>query len=104
MTIPIIRKGDVIRAPYLNQMATAINGNASPPESAASQIPPDDGTFPAGTLPDDGETWLEASREETTVRVENPDDSAQYVNVDRMDSVSLTLPDGRRVRLQFDNS
>lgn len=104
MTIPRIRKGDVIRAPYLNQIADAINDQAHLPENLPGTPAPTDGTLPEDTGANSAETWTETQRETTTVRVENPEDSEQYVDVDRIDSVTLVGPDGQVRRDVYDNT
>ena len=50
------------------------------------------------------EVWSEVYRETVTVRVENPDDSSQYVDVDRINAVTFRRPDGVLVLLRMDNS
>ena len=46
-------------------------------------------TTPGETPMVGGQTWTETSRTSTTVRVENPDDADQYVDVERPSSVNF---------------
>ena len=48
--------------------------------------------------------WVEVSRTSDTVRVENPEDAEQYVDVARVATVTLEGPNGERMRLTFDNT
>ena len=47
--------------------------------------------------------WFELSRETSDVRVENPDDSEQYVIVQRVEKITFQTPEGERIRLNFKN-
>jgi hypothetical protein len=47
--------------------------------------------------------WFELSRETSDVRVENPDDSDQYVIVQRVEKIIFQTPEGERIRLNFKN-
>ena len=49
-------------------------------------------------------TFTESSREASTVRIENPEDSEQYVDVSRAESIVLVAEDGEKVVLVFDNA
>ena len=50
------------------------------------------------TLPEDDEQvellFTETARVTTTVRIENPSDSSQFVDVERIDRISFVGPDG----------
>lgn len=48
-------------------------------------------------------TFREVARETSTERVENPEDSSQYVDVERVDVVRLVADDGAALELHFDN-
>lgn len=48
-------------------------------------------------------TYTELGRTVETVRVENPDDSTQYVMVDRIKSITFSAPDGTPVRFVLNN-
>ncbi|NEI52723.1 hypothetical protein GR217_34455 [Rhizobium leguminosarum] len=47
--------------------------------------------------------WFEISRETSDVRVENPDDSDQYVIVQRVEKITFQTPEGELIRLNFKN-
>ena len=94
--IPTIAQGAIIRAAYLSDMARAINlvstalaDNGVFPLSDGEVVTPDEDEVE--TLQgDDGPTaepqniWVEYSRAEDEVRVKNPDDEEQYVDVGRI--------------------
>jgi hypothetical protein len=48
--------------------------------------------------------WFEVSRETSDVRVENPDDSDQYVIVQRVEKITFQTPKGELIRLNFNNA
>lgn len=50
-----------------------------------------------------GTVYTELSRLSSTVRVENPSDPAQFVDVERIDSVTLETTTGERMTLVFNN-
>ncbi|MBB2841263.1 UNVERIFIED_ORG: hypothetical protein GGE64_005045 [Rhizobium etli] len=47
--------------------------------------------------------WHELARTTSDVRVENPDDSEQYVIVQRVETITFQTPEGERIRLNFKN-
>lgn len=47
--------------------------------------------------------WTEMCRTTSDVRVENPDDSEQYVIVQRIEAVVFQTRNGERIRLNFRN-
>lgn len=47
--------------------------------------------------------WEEIARTTSDVRVENPDDSDQYVIVQRVETITFQTPEGERIRLKFKN-
>lgn len=49
------------------------------------------------------EQWHEVGRLTATVRITNPEDDTQYVDVDRVERVTLQRPDGIRVTLNLEN-
>lgn len=53
---------------------------------------------PQNTLP---RIYTEVSRETKTVRVTNPNDTAQYVDVARIESITFRGPDGKDVRFDL---
>ena len=51
-------------------------------------------TQPEDEEADPGLIFTETERQTTTVRVENPDDSEQFVDVERIDQITFLGPDG----------
>lgn len=107
-----IRKGQVITHGYLSSMAGAINelfDRQRPPTQTnrgrASELTPtttETETVNTGTS-SSHIVWTEQSRVTQTVRVENPDDEDQYVDVERISTV--TLSDGvNLMSLVFNNA
>lgn len=91
-------KGEPIRASFLGSLRDAVAGQreALPgPERAGQPLQVEDAPL--------GETWFETSRETETVRVTNPEDEEQYVDVERMTRVSFAMPNGQTVTLVFSN-
>ncbi len=122
-TLIPIRRGQVITARYLatlaenqNELAQALRAPGSAPGTQIA-IPPDQvGNVDPLSLPDPGsqdaagitqalpaDTYTEVSRVTSTVRVENPGDPAQYVDVERIDQVLFTSGAGRLLLLKFNN-
>lgn len=50
------------------------------------------------------EAWSEIRRRTSTVRVENPDDAEQWVDVERIDEILFVKSDGSTARLSLNNS
>ena len=119
-----IRAGDPIRVRYLQSLEQAIedtqnglaliggqlaeqreNANAGVNNLAPDQLfePAAERAASVDTEPA-ARTFTEVSRDATTVRIENPEDSEQYVDVSRADSIVLVAEDGEKVVLVFDNS
>lgn len=93
-----IRRGQIIRAAYLDTMAQAINdlnGTISPPAQIGAPAEPEQ--INSAT----GEVWREITRSTDTVRIENPDDPEQYVDVERVMTVTMSRPDGSSVLMIF---
>lgn len=125
-----IRRGQVIRASYLATLAENQNEllgaarapggtpgadtgapvqQALTPEQAANidprSVPDTRAQEAAGlTTAQPADTFTEVSRVTSTVRVENPGDPAQYVDVERIDQVLFASGDGRTLLLKFNNS
>ncbi|TBB28120.1 hypothetical protein ELH48_13630 [Rhizobium ruizarguesonis] len=62
--------------------------------------------FPGNDKDDEEEPvidWQELARTTSNVRVENPDDSDQYVIVQRVETITFQTPEGKRIRLNFKN-
>ncbi len=51
-------------------------------------------TQPEDEEEDEGLIYNETERQTTTVRIENPDDSTQFVDVERIDQITFLGPDG----------
>ena len=101
-----IRKGQIITAALLDRHDAAIYAleeRIHPPQQINKGIPADNGvTQPGETVTNTAdEIWTEYSRTTETVRVENPDDATQYVDVDRIVTVTFAKPDGTTVLLSF---
>lgn len=104
-----IAQGELITAEFLNASVDQVNeltGIIKGPEQVDSGIQPepipgeeDYADEVAGT-----ELWQEISRIADVVRVSNPDDPEQYVDVSRILSVTFQKPDGSRVQLAFESS
>lgn len=81
------QKGRVIRAKQLNVLVREVNANTEAirgPQQLNQGLP--DGTV---ELQQTVGVYRETERVETTVRVTNPEDSEQYVDVARMDEVQF---------------
>lgn len=117
--IPHIKRRQSITADYLNHIGRNLNEliDYSFPDAVVAQdgfyigaglhdapvAPPDvTGVETLGVEP--SQVWVEKGRDTTTVRVENPEDSTQYVNVERIDGVVMENLDGTRMFLIFDNT
>lgn len=102
MTIRRFAPRQIIPADRLNQLVDAAN------DFRAGQLPRQIQPGAEGPVDESreevDEEWREVARTTTTVRVSNPEDADQYVDVERAESVTLLLPDGRRVGLILDNS
>jgi len=62
--------------------------------------------FPGDDKDDEEEPvidWHELARTTSDVRVENPDDSDQYVIVQRVETITFQTPEGKRIRFNFKN-
>jgi hypothetical protein len=62
--------------------------------------------FPGDDKDDEEEPvidWHELARTTSDVRVENPDDSEQYVIVQRVETITFQTPEGKRIRFNFKN-
>ncbi len=101
MTVRRIRRGQVIRARYLQQfedVAEAFEGQLRRPRQAGAPLEAEQINSSVGTV------WVEIGRIEQTVRVTNPDDDEQYVDVARMVTVTLRSPAGDTQTLVFNNA
>ncbi len=105
------RRGDRLSAGYVNQIVDGANlalktldgpSSKRTPETSSGDVATDaQGT---GDLEGVGtEVFTEESRETSTVRIYDPTDEDVYVDVERIDQISLTSAD-RRITLVFDNS
>jgi len=101
MTIPRINPGDKIRAPYLNKIADAVNGENIKNRSTKSEQPIRDNDA-AENQPVD-EIWTEIARTTDTVRVYDPDDDSVYVDVERAATINFRTPAGTTIQLRMSN-
>lgn len=76
MKAPTVQRGTRITARLWNELAGAVNGAIQAPEDLDSGITEDEVTQST-------RVWRENSRTSVEVRVENPEDSEQYVDVAR---------------------
>lgn len=53
--------------------------------------------------PEGPAVWTEIARTTSTVRVENPEDPEQYVDVERVETALFRLPDQSEVELRFNH-
>lgn len=115
----------LLRARYVHSVVDAVNRNTlaiRPPENVKTVSPErqfvaagilsgnvdrsenaDTGELEINDLPMQRITWHEIRRLTSTVRVENPDDEEQFVDVLRIDSVLFVTGDGSVVELRFNN-
>ena len=118
-----IKRGDPIRARWLNGQADQIDElrrrlaaieRASGPQavdSAAdrSNLSPAQIADPLILSPDvlrglqGGRVFVEIARSVSIVRVTNPSNATQFVDVERVDLVTFQTADGERITLVFDN-
>ena len=98
--------GEVITAVRLNQGVDAVNaalGGARPPRSlgssdAGAQVTEDDSDeLEAATV------WRWVSSRTRTVRIEDADDSATYVDVEITSAIRFRKPDGELIELQVED-
>ncbi len=111
--VPSITRGQPISAGFLNVMGNNINllagaldkpqakpGDASPKRSSSPET--SDQADP-NAPPADPNTYNETGRYTSMVRVTNPDDPAQYVDVERIEWVSFVNAAGETLTLVFNN-
>ena len=106
------RRGELITTGFLREVRDAaaepipeIGGVRSPRRAsiATAEQATDQITNPAPD-PSTAELWAEVGKTGATVRVENPDDTDQYVDVWRRNTSTFFRADGSRVILIFDNT
>lgn len=95
---PRVKPGDRITARLWNTLADVVDGPTRAPRDIES-----DGALPAADAdePLSDLVLVEQSRESNTVRVFNPEDSSQYVDVSRADFSYLLGTDGRRYGIDW---
>jgi hypothetical protein len=118
-----LRRGEPIRARYLNAIADSVDelrarvarleggagtqaSDASPQSSNLSPEQLLDPAIDAASVLrglNAGRVLTEIARLVTVVRVENPSDPAQFVDVERVEIVTFGDTDGEKVTLVFDN-
>lgn len=122
MNVPRIARGGVISYRYLRGLEDAIIDSGRRPgapattaqaqvdDAEATNLRPDqafDGRTQrtAGRVDVSGaDVYRETARTTATVRVENPDDAEQYVDVERVEAVAFVDGLGRVLTLAFDNA
>lgn len=88
MKIPIVNKGDPIKATWLTGVAKQVNTLSD------KVLEPKEVGF-------SGEVYQEESRTTATQRVTSPDDEDTYIDVEVMTSVTMSKSDGTRITLVF---
>lgn len=118
-----LKRGDPIRARYLNGQADqidelrrrlarverangvqAVDSNAAQSNLSPAQLA--DPLIAAADVlrgVDAGRVFAEIARVSSVVRVFNPEDEDQYVDVERVDLVTFESLDGERITLAFNN-
>lgn len=114
--LPAVRPGEIITAAFLSDLARAVNQLHGPGAAAPAALS-DGELFDAGATIDEGNeaitdarlvlpspshVWVESSRYEESVRVSNPDDPEQYVDVGRLRIVQSTNLKGEHEYRVFD--
>ena len=111
MTLPAIRRiaaGGIIRSDWLNRIVDQVNENTQafrrPTQLNQGTLPirGDDGE-PVVPTPSAPDVWVENNRTTSTVRVTNPEDEMQYVDVERIETICFQTPEGE-VQLVFKNT
>lgn len=121
--VPRITRGGVISFRYLHELEDAVIEAGRPPRrgtpatvarqslnnadqssARADQLLEGRAERAGAAVTPVVDQWVEVSRTSDTVRVENPEDSEQYVDVARVATVTLEGPNGERMRLTFDNT
>ena len=118
-----IARGTDITARWLNETIDSVNhlqeqirgprqNNVRPPspnstpESTLRSDADEVGSVVAAAVPlalKPQETWIEIARTTSTVRITNPEDDEQYVDVQRVESLTVVLQDGRLATIVLRN-
>lgn len=94
---PTVRRGERITARWANELAGAVNEALQPPKDKDTGVTEDEAQAER--------TINEVERTTETVRIENPEDSEQYVDVARaVTSTLLDVETGRRWLITWDSS
>lgn len=86
---PYVRSGERITAKWANDVAGAVNEALRPPKDLDEGVP-DGAAAPRLVL-------REQARSSEEVRIENPEDEEQYVNVDRAQASDVWNPEEKRI-------
>lgn len=92
----------LLRGVFVRTLVDQVNRNTialRPPRFSIEEIADSEDDSSEPEIP----TWTEESNVKVTVRVENPLDSEQYVDIDRRVSSVFRLPDGSTVMLAYLN-
>jgi len=92
--VPRVERGKLLTAAIWNDMARTVNGALG-----ARDLEP-------GYTAAEGDAAVsligsETTRSSATVRIENPEDATQYVDVDRPTSITFRLSNGTNLKLNF---
>ena len=105
-----VRKGQAITGRLLTSYADTINSIGGRVASVESQIldgdmlqSSDAERVQDSSMDVSGTVFVERGRQTETVRVTNPDDEDQYVDVARISSIQLVSQSGERMTLVFNN-
>lgn len=99
--VPHIRQGERIRArTYLQPLERSIKEL----QQGAPRPRPVESTRQVDGELEPAEVWAEIDRTVSVVRVTNPGDSAQFVDVERIDSITFQRStDGQSITMEFAN-
>lgn len=95
---PRVVRGQAITAELWNKLAENVDGTLAGPRDLTEGIT---AVEVAEIEPPEADVFTESSRVSTTVRIENPEDSEQYVDVARPTSILFTASDGSTLTLNF---
>lgn len=96
--IPPPRKGEAITALYLGNTTDRIRKLEGVVGARSADPVPSD---PVNAQQTSSESWTETARTTTTVRIENPSDSSQFVDVERVVTITFDRGDGTTVVLNL---
>lgn len=84
---PRVKRGQALTADLWNSLADYVDPPLLSPRQVEAPVTSEQ---VAETDPDPASTFYEVARASDTVRVENPDDENQYVNVERLRAITFS--------------